>query len=136
MPFADFAALPFFVSLLVPITRGNVVRMLILGTFGAIAGLYMATWMAPIQTEAAVQVASQVVPEGGGLIANMGDGWVTTAWALFVPAETWGPVAGVAWTLIFIAVVWILGFMFNRNPGKWSVLAGTVPSSSDEETRR
>ena len=53
MPFADFAALPFFVALLVPITRGNVVRMLILGTLGAVAGLYMATWMAPMQIKAA-----------------------------------------------------------------------------------
>lgn len=134
MPFADFAALPFFVSLLVPITRGNVARMVILGSLGAIAGLYMATWMAPIQTEAAMQVAAGAVPEGAGLISNMGDGWVTTAWALLAPARGGGPVIGVIWIAIFIVVVLGLGYAFNRNPSKWATISGAQPESADSES--
>lgn len=133
MPFADFAALPFFVALLVPITRGNVVRMLILGTLGAVAGLYMATWMAPIQTEAAMLVAAEAVPEGAGLITNMGDGWVTSAWALLAPARAGGSVTAVVSLVAGIGIVLGLCVAFNRNPAKWERWSGADRNASESD---
>ena len=126
MPFSDFAALPFFVCLLVPITKGNVVRMVMLGTIGAIAGLYMASWMAPFQTLAA-PAAGVAIPEGAAMITNMGDGWVTTVWALLFPATIGGEVVGWLWILICAVIVVLLFVLFNRNREAWSRYAGAVP---------
>ncbi len=135
MPFADFAAIPFFVCMLVPITRGNVVRMVILGTIGAAAGLYMASWMAPLQTEAAMKINSSVVPEGASLITNMGDGWVSTVWALVAPASGWGSVAGAIWILAVIALSVALLYLVNKSKytKKCEELSGARTNSGNED---
>jgi len=129
MPFADFAAIPFFLCLLVPITRGNVVRMLVLGILGAIAGLYMGSWMAPIQTQAAT--AAGVLPKGVTLFTNMGDGWVTTAWVLLAPAFYWGPTAGAIWAIVFTLIVVVLFYVFQRNQKKLERFAGFDAEQED-----
>ena len=128
MPFADLAAIPFFVCMLAPITRGNVVRMTILGSLCAIAGLYMASWMAPIQTQAA-RLANIGLPEGATLITNMGDGWTASAFYLTFPATLGGQLVQFIWLALFLGLI-IAGFIaFNKAEEKWSRLAGV--SSAD-----
>ena len=124
MPFADLAALPFFVAMFAPITRGNVVRMIILGTLSAIAGLYLASWMAPLQTLAA-PAAGVAIPEGATLITNMGDGWVLSVGALVAPASL-GVVVEWIWLVIVAAIIVVLITMFNKNKEQWSKWAGVA----------
>lgn len=123
MPFADLAALPFFVCMFAPITRGNVVRMIILGTLAAIAGLYLASWMAPFQTQAA-PLAGVAIPEGATLITNMGDGWVLSVLVLLLPATLGGATAEWIWLAIMAVLIGIGFVVFNRNQKSWSALAG------------
>ncbi len=59
LPFADLAVFPFLFAMMAPITRGNVGRMIIIGTLASIVGLYMGSWMAPYITEAAPRLVSQ-----------------------------------------------------------------------------
>jgi PTS system galactitol-specific IIC component len=125
MPFADLAAIPFFVCMFAPLTRGNVVRMTILGTLSAIVGLYMASWMAPIQT-AAARLSNVGIPEGATLITNMGDGWTASAFYLTFPATIGGAIVQWFWLLIFLVAI-IVGFVFlNKNLERWSSLAGAT----------
>lgn len=123
MPFADLAAIPFFVCMLAPLTRGNVVRMTILGTICAIAGLYMASWMAPIQTEAA-RLANIGIPEGATLITNMGDGWTASAFYLTFPATLGGQIIQWIWLALFLALIIVGLVALSKNEEKWSRLAG------------
>jgi PTS system galactitol-specific IIC component len=123
MPFADLAALPFFVCMFAPITRGNVVRMIVLGTLAAAGGLYLASWMAPLQT-AAAPAAGVAIPAGATMITNMGDGWVLSVGALVAPAflsviVEWG------WLVVVAALLFVLFRMFNRNEERWSEWAGS-----------
>jgi PTS system galactitol-specific IIC component len=124
MPFTDLAALPFMVCMLAPLTRGNVVRMIILGTLGAIGGLYLASWMAPLQTTAA-QAAGVAIPEGATLISNVGDGWVYSVGALVAPAAL-GDVAMWIWLAVVAAVIVFVYTIFNKNKSKWSKWAGAL----------
>jgi PTS system galactitol-specific IIC component len=56
LPFASLAGLPFMFVLIVPVTKGNVLRTLIVGIFIIIFGLLFATNLAPLFTTAAKQV--------------------------------------------------------------------------------
>jgi PTS system galactitol-specific IIC component len=127
MPFADLAALPFFVCMFAPITRGNVVRMIILGTLSAVAGLYLASWMAPLQT-AAAPAAGVAIPAGATMITNMGDGWVLSVGALVAPATISAAVEWI-WLVVAAALIFFLFRVFNRNEERWSELAGNLPES-------
>jgi PTS system galactitol-specific IIC component len=128
MPFADLAAIPFFVCMFAPITRGNVVRMIILGTLGAIAGLYLASWMAPLQT-AAAPAAGVAIPAGATMITNMGDGWVLSVGALIAPA-TVSAAAEWIWLVVAAVLIFALFRLFNRDEERWSEWAGT-PSEAE-----
>jgi len=123
LPFADLAAIPFFVCMFAPITKGNVVRMTIIGTICAIIGLYMASWMAPIQTLAA-PMAGVKIPAGATMITNMGDGWVTSAAALIFPATVGGAVAEVIALVVALALIVWAFVGFNKHRKSWSKVAG------------
>jgi PTS system galactitol-specific IIC component len=123
MPFADLAALPFMVCMFAPLTRGNVVRMIILGTLAAVGGLYLASWMAPLQT-AAAPAAGVAIPAGATMITNIGDGWVLSTGALVAPANL-GVAAEWIWLVAVAAVIVFLFRTFNRNEERWSEWAGS-----------
>ncbi|MFC3040741.1 PTS galactitol transporter subunit IIC [Virgibacillus xinjiangensis] len=54
LPFGDLATLPFLICLMVPVFKGNLIRTLIAATIYIGAGLYIATWIAPLFTEMAM----------------------------------------------------------------------------------
>lgn len=65
LPFADLAALPYKVALVVALTNGNIFRSLILCTIAIIPYFFFGTWMAPIVTAAATSVGlGASIPEG------------------------------------------------------------------------
>lgn len=122
LPFADLAVFPFLFCMMAPITRGNVGRMIIMGTLFAIVGLYMATWMAPFQTVAAAGAGIQM-PAGATEISNVGDGWDLWTFILLFPA-TLGPILGWLGLLVVLVLV-VLGMLaYERNKERWDVLAG------------
>jgi PTS system galactitol-specific IIC component len=108
--------------MMAPLTRGNVGRMIIIGTLASIMGLYMGSWMAPYITEAASQ-AGFVAPEGAALISAVGDGWDIWVWLMLWPATlstTFGWIAAV----VVLALVVVGAMMYKRNKETWDVVAG------------
>lgn len=53
LPFGDLATIPFIVSMMVPIFRGNVVRTVVASTIALGFGLLLATYISPLFTQAA-----------------------------------------------------------------------------------
>ena len=65
LPFADLAALPYKVAMVVALTNGNIFRSIILCTIAFIPYFYLGTWMAPAVTAAASSVGlSESIPAG------------------------------------------------------------------------
>jgi PTS system galactitol-specific IIC component len=122
LPFADLAVFPFLFAMMAPITRGNVGRMLIIGTLAAVMGLYMGTWMAPYITEAAPQ-AGFAIPEGASLISAVGDGWDIWVWIMLLPA-TLGPALGWIAAAVVLALVVVGALYYRRNEERMDTLAG------------
>lgn len=81
LPFADLASIPFLICLMVPIFRGNIIRTVIGGAVYIGIGLYIATWIAPLFTEAAI--ASNFDMGENTSISSLIDGAVWTTF-LFV----------------------------------------------------
>lgn len=119
LPFADLAVIPFVVCMFAPITRGNIVRMIIIGTVVIAIGFYVGTAMAPQFTQAAVD-ANFAMPENAAQIISIADGF--SWWPLLVMSmATIGNGFGV---LIILAAVAALLFFYLRNPRQWERIAG------------
>lgn len=82
LPFADLAVLPFLFVLVIPITKGDLFRTLVVGIFIVVAGLYIATDIAPLLTQAAAD-SGFTMPIGATLISSIADGASPLSW-LFV----------------------------------------------------
>ena len=87
--FADLAVIPFVVALAAPIVRGNVLRMVIIGTITLGIGFYMAGSLAPLFTKAAVS-SGFAMPAGASQITAIGDGFVWLAWATVELVQVFG----------------------------------------------
>jgi PTS system galactitol-specific IIC component len=122
LPFADLAVFPFLFAMMAPITRGNVGRMIIIGTLASILGLYMGTWMAPYITEAA-PAAGFAIPAGASLISAVGDGWDIWTWLLLWPTTISAAFGWIASTVVLGLTVFG-AMMYKRNRKAWDVLAG------------
>jgi len=79
LPFADLAVLPFLFVLVVPITKGDLFRTLIVGLFIVITGLWIASDIAPLLTAAAID-AQFTMPVGATLISSIADGASPLSW--------------------------------------------------------
>lgn len=80
LPFADLAVLPFLFVLVVPITKGDLFRTLIVGLFIVVSGLWIASDIAPLLTQAAID-AQFTMPVGASLISSIADGASPLSWA-------------------------------------------------------
>ena len=69
LPFADLAVIPFIVCLITAMSKGNVIRALIVGTVVMACVLLMATNLAPIETQMAL-TAGIKMPAGASQIGN------------------------------------------------------------------
>jgi PTS system galactitol-specific IIC component len=122
LPFADLAIFPFLFAMMAPLTRGNVGRMIIIGTVFSIFGLYMGSWMAPYITGAAPQ-AGFAIPEGAAQISAVGDGWGIWTFLLLWPA-TVSVAFGWIVAAVVLAVTVVAALMYKRNKASWDVVAG------------
>src|SRR5699024_5046570 len=70
LPLVDLATIPFIVAVMVPIFRGNIVRSVIGGAVLIGGGLFIATWIAPVFTQVAVDSGFSL-PEGETTISSL-----------------------------------------------------------------
>ena len=117
--FADLAVFPFVIALTGPITRGNVVRMVIIGTLIIIVGFYIGNALAPMTTEAA-GAAGFAIPEDAALISSVADGFIWIPWAFLVVGSA------LQWigVVLFAAVVAVAWFFYKKNAAAWEAAAG------------
>lgn len=118
--FADLAIIPFVVALFAPLMKGNIVRMIVAGTLELAVGFYIATSMAPIFTQAAVD-AGFTMPEGAVEITSIGDGFLWPAW-MFTNFVDW--LGGGIGLLIIAALLVVVFFFYLNNRTTWERIAG------------
>ncbi|REJ07541.1 galactitol-specific PTS transporter subunit IIC [Halobacillus trueperi] len=82
LPFGDLATIPFVVAFIVGAARGNIVHSVIVGTLMMALSLYMATDVAPVFTEMAVN-ADFEMPEGSAKISSIDQGGNLVNWIIF-----------------------------------------------------
>ena len=86
LPAADLASIASFVSMVPPLTKGNLFRSIIYGAIIMTMVLYIASDFAPLLTEIARQ-SGYAIPEGAAQISGLSGGnWV--AWTL-TQINTW-----------------------------------------------
>lgn len=117
--FADLAVIPFIVAMTAPLLRGNVFRMVVVGTVTLAVGFYVANALAPLFTSAAVSSGFQL-PENAVEITSVVDGFL---WIPYVVIEAiqWLGVLGLVVIALVIAATFVL---YRRNTAAWERAAG------------
>lgn len=85
LPFGDLATIPFFVALIVPSRKGNIVQSVIACTIVMVVALWMATDFAPAMTEMMKGIVS--FPKGAAQVTNLDTGGNFLNWILFKVAQ-------------------------------------------------
>nr|MDQ2705395.1 PTS sugar transporter subunit IIC [Pseudomonadota bacterium] len=117
--FADLAVIPFIVAMTAPLLKGNVFRMVVVGTVTLAVGFYVANALAPLFTSAAVASGFQMPPNAVE-ITSVVDGFLWIPYVV-IQAIQWLGVAG----LVLIALVIAVAFgLYHRNTVGWERAAG------------
>ena len=124
--FADLAIIPFVVAMFAPLMRGNIVRMVIAGTLELLVGFYLATWMSPLFTSAALD-AGFAMPENALSITSIGDGFLWPP-ALFAQLVNY---LGAFGLVIVAALLGVAMFFYMKNTKAWEVAAGAPVETTD-----
>lgn len=117
--FADLAVLPFVTSQIAPMAKGNIVRMVFVGTFILIVGFYVSNALAPVITDVA-GAAGFAIPENAAQISSIADGFVWTPLAGMLLGQYLGWI-GIG---LFAVVTGLLFFFYKKNEAAWDKLAG------------
>ncbi len=122
LPFTDLAVLPFMVAMTAPVTRGNIVRGVIIGTLVIALGLMIGTNMCGLHTQAA-EAAGFAFPEGAKTISSICDGTNPLTW-LLVQLSKMGGTLGWILTGVGFVVLAVIIYFYKKNATAWEVLAG------------
>lgn len=117
--FADLAVIPFIVAMTAPLLRGNVFRMVIVGTVTLILGFYVANALAPLFTSAAVASGFKL-PENAVQITSVVDGFLWIPYVVIAAIQWLGAVGLAALALVIAAAFWA----YRRNTDSWERAAG------------
>ncbi|WP_295808756.1 PTS transporter subunit IIC [uncultured Nitratireductor sp.] len=123
--FADLAVIPFIVAMTAPLLRGNVFRMVIVGTVTLAAGFYVANALAPLFTSAAVDSGFEM-PENAVQITSVVDGFLWISYVVIAAIRNLGA-AGLG---VLAAVIAACFWLYHRNTLAWERAAG----AEDDDT--
>lgn len=82
LPFGDLATIPFIIAFIVGAARGNIVHSVIVGTIMIGISLYIATDVAPMFTQMAVNIDFNM-PEGTAAISSIDQGGNILNWIIY-----------------------------------------------------
>lgn len=88
LPFGDLLTIPFLLVSVVPLTKGDFLQTLIIGLIFIVAGLYIATNLTPVHTQAALNAGMSVPAEME--ITSLVDGANPLIWLLLKIADFTG----------------------------------------------
>ncbi|WP_367715896.1 PTS transporter subunit IIC [Nitratireductor sp. GISD-1A_MAKvit] len=117
--FADLAVIPFIVAMTAPLLRGNVFRMVIVGTVTLAAGFYVANALAPLFTSAAVDSGFEM-PENAVQITSVVDGFLWISYVVIAAIRNLGA-AGLG---VLAAIIAACFWLYRRNTLAWERAAG------------
>jgi galactitol PTS system EIIC component len=120
--FADLAVIPFVLAILGPICRGNIVRIVIIGTVILTVGFYVGNAIAPLMTQVAA-TSGFAIPEaaaGATFIVSIADGF------LWLPLFFVTLAQNLAWVglIIIVAILAAVWYFYSRQTHSWEVAAG------------
>ena len=120
--FADLAVIPFVLAILGPICRGNVVRIIIIGTIILGFGFYIAMGIAPLMTQAAEAAGFQLpgFATSALYIVSIADGFLWLPLLFVVLARSIGWV-GLLIMLVILVAAW---YFYSRSTQSWEEAAG------------
>lgn len=117
--FADLAVIPFIVAMTAPLLKGNVFRMVIVGTVTLAVGFYVANALAPLFTSTAVSSGFQL-PANAVQITSVVDGFL---WVPYVIIELVKSLAVIG-LVVLALVIGAAFFLYRRNTAAWERAAG------------
>ena len=82
LPFGDLATIPFIVAFIVGAARGNIVHSVIVGAIMIAISLYIATDLAPMFTQMAVDINFDM-PEDSAMISSIDQGGNIVHWVIY-----------------------------------------------------
>lgn len=124
--FADLAVIPFIVAMTAPLLKGNVFRMVIVGTVTLALGFYVANALAPLFTSAAVSSGFQM-PANAVQITSVVDGFL---WIPYVIIEAIQGLA-IAGLVLLAAVIALMFVLYRRNSAAWERAAGAEDEAEE-----
>ena len=128
--FADLAVIPFIVAMTAPLLKGNVFRMVVVGTITLAVGFYVANALAPLFTSAAVSSGFQL-PANAVQITSVVDGFLWIPYVVIEAIQWLGGVAG----LVLLALVIAVAFgLYHRNTVGWERAAGAEDEPAETTT--
>ena len=125
--FADLAVIPFIVAMAAPLMRGNVFRMVIVGTVTLAVGFYVANALAPLFTSAAIDSGFEM-PENAVQITSVVDGFLWISYVVIAAIRDLG-VAGLGLLAALIAACF---WLYRRNTQAWERAAGAEDDTAQE----
>ena len=128
LPLVDLATIPFIVAVMVPIFRGNIVRSVIGGGVLIGAGLFVATWIAPLFTQVAVD-SGFALEEGQATISSLVDG-ANPLTGLFVGAAQLGLPGVLVLAILCMAGVAAVRVVMRRRDRRAAVDAEPTEAAS------
>jgi PTS system galactitol-specific IIC component len=117
--FADLAVLPFLCAQIAPMAKGNIVRMVFVGTILLIFGFYFSNALAPTIT-AVAGGAGFAIPDNAVMISSIADGFVWSPLAFLLLGKYLGWI-GIG---LFAVVTGLLFYFYKKNEAAWDKLAG------------
>lgn len=125
--FADLAVIPFIVAMTAPLLKGNVFRMVVVGTITLAVGFYVANALAPLFTSAAVSSGFKL-PENAVQITSVVDGFLWIPYVVIEAIQWLGGVGGLILLAVLIAAAFLL---YRRNTAGWERAAGAEDEPAD-----
>ena len=117
--FADLAVIPFIVAMTAPVLRGNVFRMVVVGTITLAAGFYVANALAPLFTSAAV-ASGFTMPANAVQITSVVDGFLWISYVVIAAIQNFA----VLGLVLLAAIIALCFWLYHRNTDAWERAAG------------
>ena len=113
----DLAVLPFMVVMTIPITKGNILKTVIIGTFIIWGGLLVGTNLSPLFTKAAIQ-AQFSMPSGATQVSSICDGSNPLSWLI---VKLMGNGTGIG---ILVVISFLFLLLYRKYRKGWEKIAG------------
>lgn len=107
LPMVDLVSLPFMVEALVAMTRGNMLKVIIVAGIWYSIGLYMCSALAPIYTEAAI-AAGVALPAGTVMITSFNMMAQPIAGLMFLGFLTKNPIIILAIIILYVVLLFVV----------------------------